>query len=94
MASIWILLLEIGIPEVSQKQGGQVFNDAMQELVDIMQPPNVDRSTINKNANMQDMLYLTPLGKGLRALQGLAPGYEAAVGGASGVVSNELKNWA
>ena len=92
MASIWdFITRDRNTRGFSETKGGQVFNDAMQELVDIMQPPNVDRSTINKNAIMQDMLYLTPLGKGLRALQGLAPGYEAAVGGASGVVSNELE---
>jgi len=92
MASIWdFITRDRNTRGFSETKGGQVFNDAMQELVDIMQPPNVNRSTTNKNAIMQDMLYLSPLGKGLRALQGLAPGLEAAVGGASGVVSNELE---
>ena len=92
MASIWdYITRDRNTRGFSETKGGQVFNDAMQELVDIMQPPDVDRSTINKNAIMQDMLYLSPLGKGLRALDGLAPGYEATVGGASGILSNELE---
>ena len=92
MASIWdYITRDRNTRGFSETKGGQVFNDAMQELVDIMQPPDVDRSTVNKNAIMQDFLYLNPLGKGLRALQGLAPGYEAAVGGSTGILSNELE---
>lgn len=92
MASIWdYITRDRNTRGFSETKGGQVFNDAMQELVDIMQPPKVDRSTVNKNAIMEDLLYLNPLGKGLRALQGLAPGYEAAVGGSTGILSNELE---
>ena len=43
MASIWdYITRDRNTRGVSETKGGQVVNDAMQELVDIMQPPDVD----------------------------------------------------
>ena len=44
-------------------------SDAMQDLTNVMQPPDVDRSTLNADALRQDYLYLSPIGGLLRSLQ-------------------------
>ena len=66
-------------------------SDAMQDLTDVMQPPDVDRSTINADALRQDYLYLHPVGKLLRALQGLEPAYRSVTGTGVGATQSTLE---
>lgn len=66
-------------------------SDAMQDLTEVMQPPDVDRSTINKRAIMQDYLHLSPVGKLLSALQGLEPAYRGVTGTGVGAVQSTLE---
>ena len=66
-------------------------SDAMQDLTDVMQPPDIDRSTINADALRQDYLYLHPVGKLLRALQGLEPAYRGVTGTGVGATQSTLE---
>ena len=66
-------------------------SDAMQDLTDVMQPPDTDRSTINADALRQDYLYLHPVGKLLRALQGLEPAYRGVTGTGVGATQSTLE---
>ena len=66
-------------------------SDAFQELTDIMKPPDVDRSTLNADALRQDVLYLSPLGGLLRALQGLEPAFRGVTGTGVGAAQSTLE---
>jgi hypothetical protein len=66
-------------------------SDAFQDLTSIMQPPDVDRSTLNADALRQDMLYLSPLGGLLRSLQGLEPAFRGVTGTGVGATQSTLE---
>ena len=66
-------------------------SDAFQELTDIMKPPDVDRSNLNADALRQDVLYLSPLGGLLRALQGLEPAFRGVTGTGVGAAQSTLE---
>ena len=66
-------------------------SDAMQDLTNVMQPPDVDRSTLNADALRQDYLYLSPIGGLLRSLQGLEPAYRGITGTGVGAAQSTLE---
>lgn len=65
--------------------------EGLQELQEIMQPPDVDRSTLNADALRQDYLYLSPIGGLLRSLSGLGPAFKAGTGTGVGATQSTLE---
>ena len=66
--------------------------EGLQELTNVMQPPKVDRSTLNADAIRQDYLHLHPVGKLLRALSGLGPAFTAGTGTGVGATQSTLES--
>ena len=84
MSSFMEYLKNVGTSRgFSETKGGEVYNEAMQNLVDVMKKPD--------GVSLTSFFPYNLIADGLRAVQGLGPAYEAAVGGTTGVLSNELE---